>query len=66
MVFDVVDDVEVWVAIGKVVVFIMAEGVEEAGPHGVRERGRDTNGRLFRSGTSKPFTESLHVAFEHS
>jgi hypothetical protein len=63
MVGNVVNDVEVRVAIGEVVLFIVVEGVEEAGHHGVRDRGRDTNARLFWSGTSKPFMGLLHVAF---
>jgi hypothetical protein len=63
MVVDIVDDVEVRVAVSKVIVFVMVEGVGEARHHGVRDRGWDTNARLFWSGTSKPFTGLLHVAF---
>jgi hypothetical protein len=56
MVINVVNDVELRVADKEVVIFIVVKGVEETGHHGVRDRGRDTNARLFWSGTLKPFT----------
>jgi hypothetical protein len=63
MVIDVIDDVEMRVANGEVVVIVVVKGFEEAGHHGVRDRGRDTDARPFWSGTSKPFTWLFHVAF---
>jgi hypothetical protein len=66
MVVDVVDDVEIRFVIREVVLFVVVEGFEEAGHHGVRDRGRDTNARPFRSGTLKPFTWLFHVAFGRS
>ena len=51
------------VAFGEIVVFVVVEGVDEAGHHGVRDRGRDTNARLFRGGTLKAFRWLFHVAF---
>jgi hypothetical protein len=66
MVVDIVNDVEMRVAIGKVIVFIVVKGVEEAGYQGVRDRGRDTNTRPFRSCTLKSFMWSFHVAFGRS
>ncbi len=66
MVVDVVDDVEMRVGFGEVVVFIVVEGVEEAGYHRVRDRGWDTNARLFRGGILRAFMWLLHVAFGRS
>ncbi len=63
MVVNLIDGVEMSVAIGEVIVFVMVVGFEEAGHHGVRDRGQDTNARPFQSGTSKHFTWSFHVAF---
>jgi hypothetical protein len=66
MVINIVDNVEMGVAIGEVIVFVVVEGFKEARHHGVRDRGRDTNARPFWSGTLKPFTWSFHVAFGRS
>jgi hypothetical protein len=66
MVVNVANDVEMWVAFGEVVVFVVVEGVEEAGHKGVRDRGRYTNARPFWSGILKTFTWLFHVAFGRS
>jgi hypothetical protein len=63
MVVDVVDDVEMRVAVREVVIFVVVKVVEEAEHYGVIDRGRDTNARPFWSGTSKPFTWLFYVAF---
>ncbi len=63
MVVNVMDDVELRVAVGEVVLFVVVKSFEEAGNYGVRDRGRDTNARPFWCGTSNPFTWLSHVAF---
>jgi hypothetical protein len=63
MVVNVIDDVEMRLAAREHIVFLVVEGVEEAGHHRVRDRGWGTNARPFWSGTSKPFMWLFHVAF---
>jgi len=66
MVVNVINDVEMRVAVGEVVIFVMVKGFVKAGHHRASDRGRDTNARLFWSGTAKPFTWLFHLAFGRS